>query len=209
MDTNKHIISFAGNPIFYSQKNPMASNKELDFLRKIKFRNNDFKIRPRFSKESHILKYKQLKNIKKILLDNFNYYLNKVLEINNSFYICNSWATIQKKGNFHNGHHHPNHIFSAVYYAKAEKSSLIFQIERSKIQEGFLFQYNVKNYNYFNSSSWTLEVNSGDVLIFPGHLQHSSSICETDERIVVGSSFFIKEKIGLEGDYNDIYLKGE
>ena len=121
----------------------------------------------------------------------------------------NFMKTNKKKGNIHNGHQHPKHIFSAVYYAKAEKSSLIFQIERSKIQEGFLFQYNVKNYNYFNSSSWTLEVNSGDVLIFPGHLQHSSSICETDERIVVGSSFFIKEKIGLEGDYNDIYLKGE
>jgi hypothetical protein len=202
----KNILLFGGNPIFFVQNNELPKEKELIFLRKTKFIKSDSKTNPKFSKESHILKHKQLKNIKKILLNNFNDYLNNVLEINNKFYICNSWSTLQKKGNFHKSHYHPNHIFSAVYYAKAEKSNLIFYLDKSKIQEAFFFQYSVKKYNYFNSHSWTLDVKSGDVVIFPGQLKHKTSICETDERIIVGASFFIKEKIGSELDYNDIYL---
>lgn len=202
----KNILLFGGNPIFIVQNNELPTEKELIFLRKTKFIKSNIKTNPKFSKGSHILKHKQLKNIKEIILNNFNDYLNNVLEINNKFYICNSWSTLQKKGNFHKSHYHPNHIFSVVYYAKAEKSNLIFYLEKSKIQEAFFFQYSIKKYNHFNSHSWTLDVKSGDVVIFPGQLKHQTSICETDERIIVGASFFIKEKIGSELDYNDIYL---
>ena len=203
---SKYVINFAGNPIYVSQGNYIVSEEELNYLRKINQKIDVNKKTFLLSENAHILEHKQLLNIKKILLNSFDDYKNNVLQKNNSFYICNSWSTLQKKGQFHFAHDHPNHIFSAVYYAKTEKSNLIFTLNRSKIQEGFHFEYDIKEYNIYNSANWKVEVNQGDVVIFPGHLRHESSICEDDERIVVGSSFFVKGKLGAQGTYNDIYL---
>lgn len=202
---NQHVINFAGNPIFLSQGNNLVTEKEINYLRNINqklIKNKTFKV----SEGSHILEDKKLKNIKKIILDTFDNYKNNVLQINNSFYICNSWSTLQKKGEFHHAHVHPNHIFSAVYYAKAKKSSLFFMLDKSKLQESFHFSYDIKEYNIYNSCTWHLDITEGDVVIFPGHLRHESGVCEVEERIVVGCSFFIKGKIGSQDSYNDIYL---
>lgn len=205
---NKDVINFAGNPIYVSRGNEIASTKELDHLRNINkiFIENNKTLK--LSESSHIFKDKQLKNIEQILLNNFNDYKKDVLQINDSFYICNSWCTLQTKGGSHHNHVHPNAIFSAVYYAKAEKSVLIFYLDRSKLQENFHFSYEIKNYNIYNSCSWSVEVNAGDVIIFPGHLRHQSPVCEIDERIIVSSSFFVKGKLGDQNTYNDIYLNG-
>ena len=215
---NKHIMNFGGYPICLFQTNKIPTEKNLNILRKSSkkgFQDNrpyeeaglNYSSKFKLSDDSHILKNKKLKNIEKILLDCFKDYVNNILQIKNEFYICNSWSTLQKKGEFHPGHTHPNHIFSAVYYAKTQKSSLIFYLERSRIQENFHFLYDIKEYNIYNSTSWFVEVNSGDVIIFPGQLKHESSVCENDERIIVGSSFFIKGKIGSKEMYNDINLK--
>jgi len=215
---NKHIINFGGYPIYVSQTNKIPIEKDLNILRKSNkkgFQNNrayemagvNYSSKFKLSDDSHILKNKKLKNIEKILLDCFKDYVNNILQIKNEFYMCNSWSTLQKKGEFHPGHTHPNHIFSAVYYAKAEKSSLVFYLDRSKLQENFHFSYDIKEYNIYNSCSWRIDVNAGDVIIFPGHLKHESALCEVDERIVVGSSFFIKGKLGSQDNYNDINLK--
>ena len=204
---SKYVVNFAGYPIYLSQGNKIASEKELNYLRKINQNFAKNKKPFKLSKGSHILEDKQLKNIKKIILYSFEDYKNNVLQINNSFYICNSWSTSQKKGEFHHTHVHPNHIFSAVYYAKAKKCSLVFYLDRSRIQENFNFSYDIKEYNVYNSGSWRIDVNAGDVIIFPGHLRHESALCEVDERIVVGSSFFIKGKLGSQDSYNDINLK--
>ena len=202
---NKHIINFGGYPIYLSQGNKIVTEKELNILRKSN--QKSFKKHSLlFSDDSHVLQNKELKNIEKILLDCFKDYVNDILQIKNQFYMCNSWSTLQKKGDFHSSHIHPNHIFSAVYYAKTPKSSLTFYLERSKIQENFHFSYDIKKYNIYNSTSWFVEVNSGDVIIFPGHLKHESSVCKGNERIIVGSSFFIKGKLGSTDTYNDINL---
>jgi len=215
---NKHIMNFGGYPICLFQTNKIPTEKNLNILRKSSkkiFQDNkpyevsgfNYSSKFKLSDDSHIFKNKKLKNIEKILLDCYEDYVNNILQIKNEFYICNSWCTLQKKGEFHPSHTHPNHIFSAVYYAKAQKSSLIFHLERSRIQENFHFDYEIKEYNIYNSTSWFVEVNSGDVIIFPGQLKHGSSVCENDERIIVGSSLFIKGKIGYEEMYSDINLK--
>jgi len=203
---NKHVISFGGNPIYVCPGNRKANEKELNHLRRINRINNKERTL-KLTDDSQILKNKKLEGIEKIILKNFNDYTNNILQIDNSFYICNSWSTYQKKGDHHPSHKHANAIFSAVYYAKVEKTSLVFLIERSKLNENFYFAYNIKNYNEFNSSSWRVDVTAGDVIIFPGHIRHQTPVCEDDERLMVGTSFFIKGKLGCQEDYNDINLK--
>jgi len=199
----KYIIPFGGYPIYLSTNNRTANDEEINYLREI----NTYKKRLKYSNNSHIFENKKLEGIKKIITDSFDDYKNNVLQIRNSFYICNSWSTLQKKGEQHHCHFHANHIFSAVYYAKVKKTSLIFYIERSKLSENFHFSYDLIKNNVYNSDSWRMDVSQGDIIIFPGHLRHESSICEDDERIIVGSSFFIKGKLGSSNEFNDINLK--
>jgi uncharacterized protein (TIGR02466 family) len=210
LTSEMQLASLSGYPICKIITNNLLTQEELIFLKTLKKKLNNFKdknINLNLSEETDILRYKQLEKIKKIIWSNFDDYINKVLQIKNQFYICNSWCTIQKKGDYHPQHIHPNHIFSAVYYAQANKSGLKFTLEKSKIQEGFLFDYEIKNYNVFNSSTWLLEVNSGDIVIFPGQLKHESTICQSDdERIIIGSSYFIKGDIGTNSKYNNINI---
>jgi len=203
---NKHIISFGGNPIYICNNNRIANEEELKYLRKINTINHN-KNNLTLSNGSQVFKNKKLKGIEKIILNNFEDFKNNILEIDNSFYICNSWSTLQKRGDHHPCHQHANAIFSAVYYAKVEKTSLLFFLERSKLNVNFHFEYKIKRYNSFNSSSWKIDISAGDVIIFPGHLRHQTPICEEDERIMVGTSFFVNGRLGDATNYNDLNIK--
>ena len=94
-----------------------------------------------------------------------------------------------------------------MYYVETTNSSIFFEVDKAKIQEGFYIEYNIKNYNYFNSASWELEVESGDLVIFPGELAHHTDVNEKNyTRKIIGSSYFIKDKIGSVENYNSVII---
>ena len=94
-----------------------------------------------------------------------------------------------------------------VYYVKAEKGSLYFDVRRSSLQEGFIFDYSIIKYNVFNSERWTLHIGGGDLGIFPGHVCHGSNQNEsTEPRITMGANFFLKGKIGREDRISNIKI---
>ena len=201
---NKHVIPFAGYPIFLIKSSFHLNNEELNFLRNLNYTHHGKVKNLKISLDTDILRLDKLIKLKNFIKDCLNDYVSNVLQINNNFSFCQSWATIQNKNGKHNKHSHPNHIISSVYYAKAEETNLIFYTDKSRIQEGFYFDYDVKEYNIFNSSSHKVPLNTGDIIFFPGNLNHESSINDDDERIVVGSSFFIDGEIGYKYQTNDI-----
>jgi len=201
---NKFVIPFAGYPIFLIKSSFNLNDEELNFLRNLNY-NDHFNVKNlKISLDTDILSLDKLKKLKNFIKDCLNNYVSDVLEINNNFSLCQSWSTIQNKKGKHPRHSHPNHIISSVYYAKAKETNLIFYTDKSRIQEGFNFDYNVKKYNIFNSSSHSESLNTGDIIFFPGNLKHESSINDDDERIVVGSSFFIDGQIGYKHHHSDI-----
>ena len=67
--------------------------------------------------------------------------------------------------------------------------------------------YKIKKQNSFNSAIWSCTVKTGDLIIFPGHLNHYSLPNNSDEpRIMIGSNFFIEGLIGEEEKYEQIYI---
>jgi hypothetical protein len=202
------LIIYLGFPILKIKTKEVINEDELKFIKnliKVPHHNYDFKL----SKSDNILNNKELKRIKEFIWEYFCGYVDNILEIENQFYMSNSWASIHKKGNFHPNHAHPNAIFSSVFYASvsAGSSKFIFTTTKPSIQEGFNFQYKVTNYNIFNSPSWRLPVEAGDLLIFPAHMQHESSPYDGDaDRIMLGQSYFFRGRIGTEGEYNSLEL---
>lgn len=200
------VIPFCGYPICLIKTGKKLNKKELSFFDQLNIkRHKDVNLS--LTNSDNILNAKEFTNVKKYLLKFFNDYVNKVLEIENNFVMCNSWGTVQKKGDSHPIHGHKNAFFSSVYYIDAIDSSITFTIHKAKIQEGFYIDYKVKNFNYFNSSTWELKVESGDLIIFPGELAHYTNVNEKDyTRKIIGSSYFIKGKIGSVANYNSVIL---
>tara|TARA_E500000318_G_scaffold80295_1_gene75472 strand:- start:3580 stop:4221 length:642 start_codon:yes stop_codon:yes gene_type:complete len=193
---NKHVLPFAGYPIYILQSAFNMNDQELNYLKNLEYIKHNSIEGLRLSSNTDILQLNELKRLKNFIKSSLDDYVSNILEINNKFSFCQSWSTIQNKKSYHPNHSHANHIISSVYYAKAEETKLSFNITKSKIQDGYFFEYNIKNYNIYNSTSYTIPLKTGDIIFFPGQLDHESSINYQDERIVVGSSFFIDGEIG-------------
>jgi ectoine hydroxylase-related dioxygenase (phytanoyl-CoA dioxygenase family) len=203
---NRHVIPFAGYPIYVLQSEFILNDEELNFLRNLEYTNHNSKtnLNTRLSSNTDILQLDDLKRLKEFIKSSLDDYVLNILEIKNKFSLCQSWSTIQTEGVCHPDHSHPNHLISSVYYAKAKETKLTFNIPRSIIQDGYYFQYDIKNYNVYNSTSYTIPLKTGDIIFFPGQLNHESSINQEKERIAVGSSFFIDGKIGNKGYISNI-----
>ena len=79
------------------------------------------------------------------------------------------------------------------------KEVVIFMLNfgLTRLEERWLFKYDVTNYNAFNSGTWEYEVHSGDVIIFPAWVLHSTRENTTDkDRIIVGANYFIDGEVG-------------
>ncbi len=206
IQTQIQTFPFSGYPVAKMSLGNFVDKNTVQFIKDLSFtKHTDAGLK--LSKDAHVLQNKKLKELKYIICSAFNEYVNNVLEIENQFYMCNSWCTVQKKDEFHPAHVHPNAIFSSVFYFQTDDTSLGFESEKSKIQEGFAFEYKIKNFNYYNSAKWFLPVKQGDLLIFPGELSHKTFPYKGEnERIVIGSSYFIEGELGTDSNYNSINI---
>jgi len=200
------LINLKPIPIYYENSSYHLTKKELNFIKKIEY----YEARERglfISTSASLLENKEVKGLKKFIVDKATAYAEKVLEIKNKIYLTQSWSTLNKQHGFHSVHYHPNTFISLVYYVKAEKGSLYFDVRRSSLQEGFIFDYSIIKYNVFNSERWTLHIGGGDIVIFPGHVCHGSNQNEsTEPRITMGANFFLKGKIGREDRISNIKI---
>ncbi len=203
---NKLILPFAGHPIFKIEDGFKLTKPELDYIKNLQYRKHDNGKKSLLSKSVDILKSSKLSRLKKFIKNSQEEYVANVLEIKNKFSFVQSWAGKQSKGGHHTIHNHANHVISSVYYAKADETSLTFHTHKSKIEESFYFDYDIKNYNIFNSQKYTVPLKTGDIIFFPGDMLHETGINKSDERIMVSASFFINGKIGLTDGLNKINI---
>ena len=102
------------------------------------------------------------------------------------------WAIINKKNDFNVVHTHPNSYLSAAYYVSAPKNCGKFQVESLNIAKRHSYPEILKN-NELNTHVAGLEVNEGDLLIFPGYLPHKVEMNESEQdRIVISFNVGVK-----------------
>ena len=104
---------------------------------------------------------------------------------NQNITIKSMWAIINKKNDFNVVHTHPNSYLSAAYYVSAPKNCGKFLIENLNIAKKHSYPEILEN-NELNAQIAGLDVNDGDLLIFPGYLPHKVGMNESDQdRIVI------------------------
>ena len=191
------ILKLKAIPIAYERNVYYPNKQELNLIKKIKYRKPDKGFY--LSDTITLLENKTLVSLKKFIIEKAEEYTRNVLEIKDQIYLTQSWSTINNTNAIHEAHHHPNTFISLVYYAQCKSGSLQFHLGTTSIEECFNFQYTINKFNIFNSQSWTLPMKTGDVVLFPGHINHSSLPNKSSEpRIIVGANFFIKGSLGTK-----------
>ena len=153
----------------------------------------------KLSNSTNIFKHKFLSPVKKFIDNMANTYAKDVLGIDNKLVRVVDWSALSRKGSQHHDHRHPNCLFSLVYYARIKSGALKFWVDKSSLENIFFFDYKIKQYNIYNSTSWCIQPEEGDVVIFPGDVRHGSDPNEHDEdRIIIGANYFITGEIGNE-----------
>ena len=129
--------------------------------------------------------------VQKYILEVFN--INGWKTENKNIRIKAMWAIINKNGDFNILHTHPNCYLSAAYYVKAPEKCGKFQIEKPNIAKRNFYP-EFKRKNELNLNVAGIEIEEGDLLIFPGYLPHKVSTNESNEdRIVISFNVDIKE----------------
>tara|TARA_R110000823_G_scaffold312723_1_gene439625 strand:- start:763 stop:1338 length:576 start_codon:yes stop_codon:yes gene_type:complete len=156
---------------------------------------------PKISVRKNIISDKALEEVKNIIKNNFIIYLKK-LSIKNNFKFTQSWITMNDKGDMHGFHRHWNTFFSCVYYVYSEGNSLIFR-NPNFIEANTNYELNFETQNLLNGSTVIVPVKTGDIVIFPGWLNHCSSINQSEKtKIMIGVNFYLTNSIGEENKLN-------
>ena len=182
-------------PICYENNSYHLTEKEFNIILNIKYRESE---KGFFLSEScTVLQDKGLINLKNFFVQKAEDYAKNILEVKDKIYLTQSWSTFCKPNATHHCHNHPNTFISVVYYVQCEKGLLCFDVRRSTIQENLNFEYTVDKYNIYNSQSWDLPVETGQIVLFPGHIFHMPRPNPSPTpKILIGGNFFIKGALG-------------
>tara|TARA_R110000824_G_scaffold32681_1_gene105356 strand:- start:8 stop:613 length:606 start_codon:yes stop_codon:yes gene_type:complete len=195
------IINLKAIPIAYESNVYSLNKKELNVIKKTKYRPP--KQGHYLSETISLLGNKTLAPLKKFITEKAEEYTRNVLEIKDQIYLTQSWSTINPINAFHQVHSHPNTFISLVYYAQCISGNFQFHLDTSSIRECFNFEYTINKFNIYNSSSWDIPVKTGDIVLFPGHINHMSLPNQSSTpRILVGANFFIKGTLGSKNAVN-------
>tara|TARA_B100000035_G_scaffold151421_1_gene129023 strand:- start:1585 stop:2184 length:600 start_codon:yes stop_codon:yes gene_type:complete len=117
----------------------------------------------------NVLQLEPFNDLNNIIEKQINNLLQKKLHYNNSFVISTSWITKTKPNQKSEIHNHDNCFFSGILYLQTE-------LNCGKIQflnmDNKRFDLQRKEYNIFNSNSWTIEPKNNMLILFPSELYH-------------------------------------
>ena len=193
MISNREILKFFPQPIFrYKIENYKKYNKELsDYIYKLKKEDKEGVLRsnrggwhskPFNLKDKNSVQNKFVMETTKYVFDaikSYGWKLDPTRTI-----ISEMWAIINKPGNFNLIHTHPNSYLSAAYYVKAPKNGGKFIFE-NPLDVAKHSHPKEERKTEFNLKTVGLEIEEGELIIFPAYLPHKVSENESDEERMV------------------------
>ena len=205
-DIKVNIVNFAACPLVHTSTDFRVTNRERFVLDEMAgFEGASSKeYGVDVSKNHTLLESYGMNRVKDFMVNFTKDFVRDTLKIKQEFYLTQSWATKNAKGARHHEHIHPNTLLSCVYYVQADSGELTISTDRNGLFPNFDFNFELEEFNNFNSKSWTFQVKTGDMVLFPGHLNHSSTPNESDnDRIAIGANFFTR---GMFGSYENTDL---
>ena len=176
---------------------------ELKFITEQETRNNDGNTT---SVNNNLFESAELAEVARFCEESLQQYFKEVYAPKHDVtpYITQSWANYTKKGQWHHKHEHPNSFISGVFYVQAQKDIDKIYFYKNGYQQ---IKLPTDNYNLYNSDSWWLGVEIGQLILFPSHLTHMVQTVQTDEtRISISFNTFLKGYIGNDMELTGLHL---
>ena len=143
-----------------------------------------------------VLKEKELKNISTFIQKQLDFYTKEIMFTDDKLIPTISWCNKNPQGSRHHEHRHPNSIISGVFYFAPTKPAPL-HLTKSNLPE---FQFNIKKQNPVNSSVFALNINVGELVLFPSSIYHSVAVNEdSEERISLSFNTFSTSLGSVEG----------
>ena len=176
---------------------------ELKFITEQETRNNDANTT---SVNNNLFESAELAEVARFCEESLQQYFKEVYAPKHDVtpYITQSWANYTKKGQWHHKHEHPNSFISGVFYVQAQKDIDKIYFYKNGYQQ---IKVPTESFNLYNSESWWLGVETGQLILFPSHLTHMVQAVQTDEtRISISFNTFLKGYIGNDMELTGLHL---
>ena len=180
------------------------TTEELDFVDQQQTHNN---VGNTTSDDRYVLTHKTMASVYDFVKSCVGTYLQNIYAPKNdvSLRVTQSWLNYSKPGEWHHKHAHPNSFVSGVLYMKAVKDSdkIYFYGDEYKT-----IDLPTENYNLYNSKSWWLPVETGDLMLFPSSLTHSVEKVQADQtRVSLAFNTFPVGYVGQEENLTALHLR--
>jgi uncharacterized protein (TIGR02466 family) len=199
------ILGIFPTPVYISELNRPLTIEENSFIEKTKLdvHNNEGN---KTSNDNYILNNKAFKDIKQELNLRVQDYFDKIISTTNNItpYITQSWLNYTETNQYHHKHAHSNSLISGVFYIDCNKEYdkiLFYKNSYNPIK------LDTKEFNEFNSESWYVEVNTGQIVLFPSFLEHMVDIKKgSNTRISLAFNVFVKGTLGNKRSLTELIL---
>jgi len=131
--------------------------------------NSSMTEKPLSSINFEILKKKKLKSIKNKIINELNYYSNKIMKYQNNIKITNSWLTKTNINNYSHYHNHTNSFLSGVFYPNADNSTAEISFMNFNTSS---FKGSLLEKNFDNSDLIFIKPIKNLLVIFPSEIYH-------------------------------------
>ena len=182
-------------PVCISSEAYNMSSVELNFIKNLKRRDSNES--NTVTENQYILELPELNNLKKWIQEYINTYFFEFLKIKDidEVYTTQSWSNITKKGKNHPRHNHPNSVVSGVMHFEDDDANLNFYSNNKH----FPFEFNYKEYDPFNSQSWSWPTKKYKLFLFPSTINHDVDTQKINrDRISLSFNTWIKGTVGDE-----------
>lgn len=194
---NSRIANAFPTPIMGYQSDRIFTEDEMECINDYK-KETIYNLANYTTKDLFVLENPRLKGLKDVCQRAIDDYFIRIFDPINpdkiSLVITQSWLNYTVKGHHHHQHHHHNSVLSGCLYIKADRS--IDKIKFIK-DNGTNWFVQPKNLNAFNSPNIFFPVGTGDIVLFPSHLDHSVPKTVGDERISLAFNAFFSGEMGF------------
>ena len=118
----------------------------------------------------HVLEELELKPLKKMILERFNFFKNNVLKYTeNEFKLTTSWITSTKKHFYSEYHNHSHSMYTGVLYfnqSPDQGGTSLINFEKQT------FKPSVSEKNLYNSTEWIIDPKPWQIIFFPSEVYH-------------------------------------
>lgn len=155
------------------------------------------------SKNSYLLALKGMEKLSVFIAAQLKMYAQQILATPETLLVTQSWANRNPQGSTHHEHIHPNSIVSGVLYLDKSNNLPPIQFSRDQFMP---IRLKSTKMNYFNSTSFLMRPEEGNLILFPSTLRHSVPInTEENTRHSISFNTFAKT-LGEEEKLDSVHI---